>query len=600
MKKILFFIALFFTGFAVNAQYAWVSQATGLPDVSSGVRNVSAVDANVVWIATYDGSAGAANRTNYSRTVDGGVTWVAGTTPAPATFNWAMIDAHNADTAWALYYNGVANAGGGLYFTGNGGATWTQQGAGTIYNNTSFPDIVYFWDGLKGVTMGDPNAAEFEIYTTVDAGNTWTVVPGADIPDPVTGEFGIVDHFSVVGNTIWFDTNKGRVYKSTDFGLTWTVASTGITVPTNDAISICFYDANNGLARLYDNAGGTNIMKVTNDGGTTWTAATPTGNFFGSDVAYIPGTASRLISTGAATGFIGSSFSEDGGLTWVDFETSAQRTAIGAIDTNNIWAGGFTTSPSSDGIFKYTYVPPVLCNDPNISAGVTTASATIVCPGDTLIVSSSGVFSPNTGGGTISGVSWVISNADISGNSDPLNDPSVKVVYNFNFPAPLTSTRQFVNDGTLLGNGTNPYGVYYWTPVVFGNAVIFNTPPVFLSDLTLDNACTTTGTSVMVDVNDGSSPLCAVGIANLAKNVLRVKGTFADAQNLLLSINCGANARSLVKIIDMTGRMIYAETHELSNGVNKLTIDAKNFSSGLYLVQIETANLKAVSKIVKQ
>lgn len=104
----------------------------------------------------------------------------------------------------------------------------------------------------------------------------------------------------------------------------------------------------------------------------------------------------------------------------------------------------------------------------------------------------------------------------------------------------------------------------------------------------------------MVDVNDGSSPLCAVGIANLAKNVLRVKGTFADAQNLLLSINCGANARSLVKIIDMTGRMIYAETHELSNGVNKLTIDAKNFSSGLYLVQIETANLKAVSKIVKQ
>ncbi len=596
MKKILLFIALFFAGFAIQAQYVWVPQATGFADVSSGVFNVSAVDSNVVWISSYDGSGAAATRNDYSRTVDGGQTWVPGTTGCPSNYAWSMIHAYNADTAWAMYYNATAGAGGGIFFTGDGGSTWTQQGVGTIFNATSFPDVVYFWGGLQGLAMGDPNTSEFEIYTTTDAGTTWVPVPGANIPDPLAGEYGIVDHFSVFGNTIWFDTNKGRVYKSTDFGVTWTVASTGITIPANGAMDICFYDASNGLARLYNGTTGVNIVKSTNDGGTTWNTMTPSGNFWGSDVKYVPGTTSRLISTGAATGFIGSSYSDDGGLNWIDIETSAQRTALGVVDSNHIWAGGFTSSPTFGGIFKFTFVPPVACTDPSINTGITTANDTIICPGDTLTVTSTGVFAPNSG--DYSGVSWVITSADITGNTDPLNDPSLIASYNFNFPAPATSFRQFINDGTFIGN-TVPYGTYFWTPVVFGNAVAAVNPPNFLSDLTLDPTCTHAGISIMIQVLDGTDPLCAVGVAEPVSQVFSVNAYINDGQELNLNIHAQANEKAQIKIMDLTGRLVYSQSAGLNKGLNKARINTNGFGAGLYLVVVETATQRAVTKISK-
>jgi photosystem II stability/assembly factor-like uncharacterized protein len=600
MKKILCFISLISFGFAVNAQYAWVSQATGFTPVSTGVRNVSVVDANVVWIASYDGSGGNANRSDFSRTLDGGLNWAAGTVPVPASYNWSMIHAHNADTAWAMFYDAVANAKGGIYITTDGGASWAQQDSGIIYNSsTSFPNVVYFWDGLQGVAMGDPSANEFEIYTTVDAGNTWTAVADSLIPDPLAGEFGIVNHFSVVGDNFWFDTNKGRVYKSADRGLTWSVASTGITVPANGAIDICFYDANSGLARLYAPITGTSTMYTTSDGGATWNSATPTGVFFGADVKHVPGTPARLISTGSdfTNGFIGSSFSEDGGLTWTIFETDAQRTAIGAADSNNIWAGGFSTDPFNGGIFKYTYVTPVACGDTNITPGTPTANASLICPGDTLTITTTGVYAPANG--AYSGVSWVISSADITGSTDPLNDVSFITSYTFTYPAPATSFRQLVSDGTFIGVSI-PYGIYYWTPVVFGNAIAVNSPPVFLQDLALDPACTYTGTSVAVNVNDGTDPGCTIGIGEIKNQSLSVGGYFNGASTLDLTVYATKNEKANLTVIDLTGRVVLNSSMDLNLGENKKLINAAQFGSGIYLVKVETASLKAITKIVKQ
>ena len=398
MKKQLLIIASMLFSVGAYSQATWVSQATGFVDVSTGVRNVSAPDANNVWIATYDGSGGAANRTDFSRTTDGGATWTPGTIPAPAGYNWSMIFGLDAMNAWAMYYDAVVGTGGGIWHTSDGGATWAQQGVGTIFNANSFPDVVHFWNANDGVSFGDPNpATDFEIYTTTNGGTTWVQTPAANIPNALAGEFGIVEHYNVIGNTIWFDTNKGRVFKSIDKGLNWTVAVTGITVPATGAINICFYDANNGLARLYNQTTGVNTVKRTTDGGATWATGTVTGNMFGSDLKYIPGTTSKLISTGAAAGFIGSSFSYDGGLNWIDIETLAQRTAIGAVDTNNIWSGGFTTSPTTDGIFKLQQIVAVACGDPGLSPGTAVSSDSVLCFGDTITVTSTGVFAPTAG-----------------------------------------------------------------------------------------------------------------------------------------------------------------------------------------------------------
>jgi hypothetical protein len=598
MKKLLLFAFILIGLTNVNAQGVWVSQATNFTPVSSGVRHISTVDSNIVWICSYDGSGGAANRQDFSRTIDGGTTWVAGTiTGAPVTHDWAMIYGLNADTAWSVLYSTSTAVAGGIYKTTDGGATWTQQGAGVIYNNLSqsFPNVVHFWDANNGFAMGDPEGGFYELYTTTDGGSNWTRVPTGNIPAPTAGEYGIVGHYEVQGDTIWFDTNKGRVYRSVDRGLNWTVASTGITVPTNSAIDICFYSSTNGIARLYNGTTGGNTMRVTADGGDTWTVATPVGNFFGSDVQSVPGTVSKLISTGAATGFIGSSYSDDGGLNWTDIEVGAQRTALGIVDSTHMWAGGFT-SLTGDGIFKYVIVPTIQCTDTSISAGTTTASVTQVCVGDTVNFTATGIFAPTVG--DYAGVSWVITTASISGSANPQLEPSLFASYTFNFPAPATSTRFFVHNDTLIdGSVAKPYGIYYWTPLVFGNAIAASNPPLYLNDLVLDAQCILTGTSIPVNVLGPLDPACAVGI-NEVNSALGIS-TSINGQNIDLKVNSERSGMAVIEIFDISGRKVTGLNSPVYKGVNHIFIDASTFAGGTYIVKAMVNGVAGQSKIVK-
>lgn len=599
MKRLLLAACSLLFTLGVSAQAIWVSQATNFTPVSSGVRYVSAVDSNIVWICSYDGSGGNANRQDFSRTTDGGATWVAGTVPAPASHDWSMIEAVSADSAWAVFYNANVGSGGGIWRTSDGGATWTQLGVGSIFNSTSFPNVVHFWDAQNGWAMGDPNSAEFELYTTSDGGDTWTPTDTANIPNPLAGEYGIVGHYSVIGDNIWFDTNKGRVYYSNDRGQTWNVSSTGITVPSTGAIDICFWSDTNGLARLYNATTGANTVSFTNDGGVTWTAGTITGNFFGSDVAYVPGTASKLISTGAATGFVGSSFSDDGGLTWNTIETLAQRTALGVVDSVHMWTGGFTVSPTEDGIFKYALLEPVLCNDPSVSAGTATSDVTEVCEGDTATVTATGVLAPNEG--DFSGVSWIISSADITGINDPLSDPSLVATYTFSFPAPATSFRVFINDGTLIDGTTVPYGIYYWTPVVFANASNPGTAaPVFLSDLTLDPLCTYTGNSVPVTVYEPGDPACgSTGIAELKNREFGFIANQSDANTINVRFQAKKAGNVRLEIMDLTGRVVTRMNQYIGQGLTIQQLDASQLPAGTYVIRAEQLGVFSSGKVVK-
>lgn len=590
------FIAMAFSALSQTA--TWVSQATGFIPVSSGVRYVSVADTNTVWICAYDGSGGAANRQDYSHTSDGGATWTSGTIPgAAATFDWSMIYGLDANTAWAMLYNSAA-AGGGLYKTADGGQTWAQQGVGTIFNGTlSFPNVVHFWDANNGFIMGDPSPATwFEIYTTNDGGTSWTRVPSANIPAPQSGEYGIVGHYSVIGDTVWFDTNKGRVYRSPDRGLTWTVASTGLTVPANSAMDICFYSSTNGIARVYNATTGGNSMRVTSDGGTTWTAVTPVGDFFGSDVRYVPGTASRLVSTGAATGFTGSSYSDDGGLNWTTIETGTQRTALGVANINCMWSGGFTTSPSTDGIFKYQIIPTIACTASGITAGSATATALLLCAGDTSVFTSTGVYAPTVG--DFAGVSWVITSADISGSANPQLEPSLVASYTFTFPAPSVSTRTFINDGTLINGTSIPYGTYYWTPVVFGNAVAISNPPVFLSDLQLDGTCTLTGTSIAVQVLDPADPQCSgTGIAEAGITIGLSTRVSGETIELMMDARNGGIAQ--IEVFDLSGRKVAGQNNPVSAGMNRIAIDAGAYAAGTYVIQARLNGAAGITRVVK-
>ncbi len=589
--------------FAQNG--VWTTQATGFSSASTGIRNISVVDTNTVWVSVYDGAPGSAGlpRQDYSRTVNGGVNWVADTVPTSAIWDWAMIEALDDSTAWAIFFNtAVSPVGlGQIWKTTDGGTNWTQQGL-NIYTTAqqSFPNVIHFWNDSDGVIIGDPVNNVYEIYTTNDGGTTWDSVPSANIPAPLNlDEAGWTTHmdYSKYGDTIWFDTNFGRVYRSIDRGHNWTVSNTNL-INFRGSIDICFYGDSAGIARYYNDTTVTSTAVETSNGGATWTPFVPTGDFFGADFKEVPGTDSMLVSTGVSSvsGYTGTSYTTNGGHTWTTIETGTQRNVLGIADSLTMWCGGFTTSPTSGGIFKWVIIEPVLCTDTLVSPGITSATDTALCGGDTLTVTSTGVYPPVNG--DFSGVSWVISTADITGSLNPLLEASFITSYVITFPAPSTSFRTFINDGTLIDGFTLPYGVYYWTPVVFGNATAAVTPVTFLQDVNLDNNCTFTGNSIPVDIINPA--ICnLVGVNEIKGTQLAVYSSMSDRNTLDVLINSVNFGKASIQIMDLTGRIVKDSKFYVTKGSNHELINVGELAAGTYIIKAEVNGNLATNKVVK-
>ena len=333
-----------------NAQ-TWIELNSNFANQSEGVLDVSVVDDNTAWILGYDGSGSGVNFIDFARTPDGGNNFLTGTVGTDTTYQFSNISAINNDTAWVCMFNHVAGSGGGIWKTIDGGTTWNQQGAGVIFDANSFPDLVHFWNANDGVAVGDPNNGYFEIWTTADGGANWTRVQQANIPAAQSGEYGIVNWYDVIGDNIWFYTNKGRVFRSNDKGLTWAMSPMH-NLTSTQFVNLRFFDANNGISNIGTTGGAFVTAYKTTDGGITWTSYVPAGNFLTSDLVVIPGT-SVAFSSGAASGVEGSSYTEDMGMTWTDIDPGTQHTSMGASSFNSLYSGGFSGGFQSGGIFKW-------------------------------------------------------------------------------------------------------------------------------------------------------------------------------------------------------------------------------------------------------
>lgn len=353
MKKLL--ILSLFLGLTTLTMSQWVQQATGFAVASRGINHVSAVNANVVWAAAYDGSGTAAVIQEFTRTINGGNTWVPGVVNNASGLELAMIYGLSADVAYAPMFASSATPPNpqGIYVTTNGGVLWTRQTT-AVFDAAlgGFPNVVHFWNANDGFCQGDPVGGYYELYTTSDGGTTWTRVPQANIPVHLSGEYGIVGYYSVVGDTIWYGTNKGRVYRSVNKGLNWTFSQTPLTSYVN------VYMANHLEGLAQDKSATGSALYKTVDGGLTWTQVNYTGTLYTNDLAYVPGTANTYVSTGAASGVSGASYSFDGGQTWDIFmgTEGTQFLATAWVDVQNGWAGAFNdqTMPSTvGGMYKY-------------------------------------------------------------------------------------------------------------------------------------------------------------------------------------------------------------------------------------------------------
>jgi photosystem II stability/assembly factor-like uncharacterized protein len=356
MKKILLSISFFSFTFLANAQ-SWVEQATGFDVASRGINEIQIVDANTVWALAYDGTDPTNNIQEFTRTTNGGSTWTAGIIDiGDPSLSLNNISPISSTTAWISAIDSTTGLG-GIYKTTNGGTSWTlQTNSEFSTSGESFLNGVVFFDANNGVAFGDPEGGEFEIYTSNNGGTSWTRVAGSSIPNPLSGEYGYNGGFRHIGSTIWLPTNKGRLLKSTNMGVTWTVSQAPLTdfSGTTQSGNVHFSTVNNGC--LLKKVNTTYTFYTTTNGGTTWSAASPfTGTNYVLD--YVPNTnilvsTSALTATSTPAGTPGSAYSLDNGTTWTSIDTGTQRGVVSMFDSSTGWCGGFSTDPLTGGIFK--------------------------------------------------------------------------------------------------------------------------------------------------------------------------------------------------------------------------------------------------------
>ncbi len=339
MKKTLLFLAVCLSQL-LQCQNIWTETAVPFSDANKTVRLLSMPDDNTVWVIgkkdQYETTIN--SYLEWAKSEDAGNTWTNGTLTLGFTntyFYVTSIHATSASTAYITvsnYWADSVNSGkSGVYVTHDSGATWNKQPTASFSDPTSYPAFVYFWDSNNGVAAGDAVDGYFEIYTTANAGDTWTRVANENIPQvpPQEVEFeggyiyndgpNYLNH-SVVGNTVWFFNMDVRMLKSDDRGHTWRFCASPFYNEHCDIVScltrtLSFTTESNGLAFFSPD------LYSTTDGGDSWTPSFETYNIPNAiDGLYVPvpQTTRSFFTYGFDFNYThpGSSYSTDGGQNW--------------------------------------------------------------------------------------------------------------------------------------------------------------------------------------------------------------------------------------------------------------------------------------------
>jgi len=319
----------------------WLERSSGFISPYRGIDFINPVSTDVVWASAFDndGDTTFTAVPEYTVTTDGGNTWTPGIMNSYPTFSMINISAISQTQAWAAIVD-YGIGGGNIMVTIDGGQNWIHQNSAMFFNG--FLSGVHFFDDFNGVAIGNVVDGYFQLYMTPDGGNFWIRIDSTNIPYPLNNEIVYPGVFTTWDDThVWFGTNMGRVFMSTDAGISYSVASIG----SNEIVTnIAFKDANFGMLTT-DNP---NVVYRTNDGGQNWVQVMPQGQFFNADLAYVPGTGGAYVSSGAN----GSSFTlNDGGLwTLIDVE---EHYAVAFFDSDHGWAGGTNFDSLSGGIYQW-------------------------------------------------------------------------------------------------------------------------------------------------------------------------------------------------------------------------------------------------------
>jgi len=364
----LFTFSVVLSFLAVNNSFAqYKVQDPGFPE-DMYTLYYHAVDTNVVWAVggrIYDKPV----YQGFSKTIDGGDTWTTGTVPEGANYFFMNIFALNDSVAWVTMVDNVAKPHEGRIFkTTDGGDTWTVQFGDSAIAPSGFNGLfnwVYFWEENEGLAVADHgHGNRIEIFKTSDGGKSWKIVAPENIPEtlPDVPEQPTASNRWVAGDsTIWFSTDQGRVFSSTNRGQSWTAANVGF---GKTLVYASFQDELNGLATapLISK----NIAKTT-DGGASWVMLPDTlpknailFHVNGTDSTYMYFTGELGIILG--TGDHGYGFTNDNGETY-EREGNIPFNGLTFINDSTGWMG----NSADNKIYKWT--EPIITDVEEISPG---------------------------------------------------------------------------------------------------------------------------------------------------------------------------------------------------------------------------------------
>ena len=366
MKKINKFsmIAIIMLSFNQMAQAQWRKMSSGISASQRGLYEMTAPDNRNCYATTYDKSNFFNFLNQIAITNNGGDTWRSVTLDSLKSNFLMDIAASSAKVVHVIGWNSVSG-GGNVFKSTDGGNSWYREAPNAFTNPSSYPDGILFFNTRDGVIFGDPTNGYFEIYTTSNAGSTWTRVPSVNIPSPLApAEAGLnlmMDHYN---NTIWAQTvvfnsdgsTRSRLLRSDDKGLHWYVKCPNLPLVFSDG-RLRFRNERVGLYKNNEK------LYRTTDGGATWNQVNYTGTWFSYDFDNIPGRPGVWISTGgdvnkplqSAKG-LGSSISYDDGNSWHTLDTAVDHTCINMTNSSFGFGGGITSGSGTDGAFVYSLV----------------------------------------------------------------------------------------------------------------------------------------------------------------------------------------------------------------------------------------------------
>lgn len=262
--------------YTTDAGAAWAATAT---DPFGGGYDIVAstcfmIDRDTTrWLVFRETNPAAPMGAAYSD--NGGVTWTAvtiGSTNAEEVIKaQGVYSPHSMTAIW------ICTSAGNVYFSSDGGLTWTDQSALAASGGVQL-NAIDFSDLKNGYAVGNTGA----IIRTKDGGDSWVATP---CTDPSGGD-NLLSVNTFTAYRLEVGTNTGELYQSWDAGATWEVKSyTGHAV--TDAIdALEFANEFCGFMLVNPLAGQSYIHKSV-DGGHTWERLTTPVNAGLNDVEVI-------------------------------------------------------------------------------------------------------------------------------------------------------------------------------------------------------------------------------------------------------------------------------------------------------------------------